>query len=445
MKPLNRQEFSIALKKGLGRARQHVMQYGIEEFYDLILEACLHDQNYDSQCNESRAPWLYSMIRDTPYYEKIRAAIFDNLDESDSHDFTQSFMFFRVMALNGDDQARQKSLEILFSHANQGSSEDNFMTAISLDSLSHDKFLTLARIYGNRLIKDPTDNPPDCPVYSNKFQTFRDLLLTYSEQDERIKRYYQYLMEEDQKWLESRSVSDKSQRENRRNSYRQEYPFIRALFDINNKIFKNRFRISTFGRYATKKELQTIYKAMINEKDPAVQMLYLYVFRRTPLPELNPILFEWARGSDKNLRDAAIEALSLLQNEEIHSFAQSLIQETFVHDPFTSAICLFHRNYEKSDASLIVSAVTSMEADEYETHSIGMDLLTLSENQSDPNLADALLWLYEVTPCSHCRSKTVQTLIKYHRITDEISREIVDDADPYICELGNGLLNMQLN
>lgn len=429
MRPLNRQEFSIALIKGLGRAKQHVMQYGIGEFYDLILEACLHDQNYDSQCNESRAPWLYSMIRDTPYYEKIRAAIFDNLDESDSHDFTQSFMFYRVMAVNGDDQARQKSLEILFSIANQGSSEDYFMTAISLDSLSPDEFLALARIYGNRLFKDPSDTPPDCPVYSNKFQTFRDLLLTYSEQDERIKRYYQYLMEEDQKWLQSRSDTDKSRREEYRNSFRQEYPFIRVLFDINNKIFKNRFRISTFGRFAIKKELQTIFKAMINEKDPAVQMLYLYAFRRTPLPALNPNLFEWARGSDKNLRDAAIEALALLQNEEIHSFAQNLIQETFVHDPFTSAICLFHRNYEKSDASLIVSAVTSMEADEYETHSVGMDLLTLSENQSDPNLADALLWLYEATTCTSCRYRTLVELKKYDRIPPQIAAEILFDSE----------------
>jgi len=265
MRPLNRQEFSIALKKGLGRARQHVMKYGIGEFYDLVLEACLHDLNYDAQCNDSRAPWLFSMIHNTPYYENIRTAIFDNLDPTDSHDFIQSCIFMREMALLGDDQARQKLLGIVFSQAKQGSSEDSFITDLFLDSLSPDEFLALARIFGYRLIHDPSDHPPDCPIFSDKSQAFLDLLSTNEEQDQAITRYHQYLITEKGDWVQRRSVTVQERKESRRISFRLEYPLKSLLADIHNKSFENRSRYSTFGRYATKKELKIVYNALIAE------------------------------------------------------------------------------------------------------------------------------------------------------------------------------------
>jgi len=50
---LEKEEFASAVRKGLGRALMHVVNFGLDGIDDLVLDACLHNYCYDTQI-ESR-------------------------------------------------------------------------------------------------------------------------------------------------------------------------------------------------------------------------------------------------------------------------------------------------------------------------------------------------------------------------------------------------------
>ncbi len=62
MTAMSRNDFKVALRKGLGRAKLQIMNHGLNDCVDLVLIACLHEQTYDPQCESSRAEWLFEMF-----------------------------------------------------------------------------------------------------------------------------------------------------------------------------------------------------------------------------------------------------------------------------------------------------------------------------------------------------------------------------------------------
>src|SRR6266540_4479079 len=87
---LDGSEFASALQKGQGRALLHVMAYGLDAVADLVLDACLHDQRYDSQVESSRAPWLFQMFSKSGQYLRFRDLILEHLKaETVTSDFVQ--------------------------------------------------------------------------------------------------------------------------------------------------------------------------------------------------------------------------------------------------------------------------------------------------------------------------------------------------------------------
>ncbi|MGL6197068.1 MAG: hypothetical protein ACRC2T_19830, partial [Thermoguttaceae bacterium] len=65
MTKLTREEFQNALKKGLGRAVQHVRESAPSDVRDDLLHASLNCLVRDAQCECGRAPWLMKMFNIT--------------------------------------------------------------------------------------------------------------------------------------------------------------------------------------------------------------------------------------------------------------------------------------------------------------------------------------------------------------------------------------------
>lgn len=189
MKPLSRQQFTAALKKGQGRALQHVINFGMGNFKDLLIAACLHDQNFDSQIDSSRAPWLFSMFHKTPFYAEFREAIFGGIESSSSWDLVQLCNLLREMALAGDTLARQRLKEIVFKYAAQDSEDENIVADTFVDIQTTEEFLELAKMYGSRLHEDQSAFPFEWLLPEEKKQEFKDLLYEYAKNDPSIQRY----------------------------------------------------------------------------------------------------------------------------------------------------------------------------------------------------------------------------------------------------------------
>jgi hypothetical protein len=118
VKRLSREEFAAALRKGQGRALLHVLHYGLDEFADLVLETCLHNQVYDQQLESRRGDWLYSMFQGSVYVSEFRAEVLKALQTDTNQDnLYQLWELAKKLARQGDKEVRQGLREVVFRFA----------------------------------------------------------------------------------------------------------------------------------------------------------------------------------------------------------------------------------------------------------------------------------------------------------------------------------------
>src|SRR5262249_36887195 len=99
-----------ALRKGLGRALRWAASGRLDD--GPLLEACLHDQRFDGQVDDSRGGWLWQMIRAVGAPERFRVPILHALyDLSDDRSAGQFCELARRYAEMGDDTFRTRLYE----------------------------------------------------------------------------------------------------------------------------------------------------------------------------------------------------------------------------------------------------------------------------------------------------------------------------------------------
>lgn len=429
IEPLSRSEFTTALRKGQGRALRHIVHYGISDYKDLVLEACLHNQNYDSQIDSSRAPWLFSMFHKTPFYDEFQEAILNGLEFPSSWDLVQMCNLLREMAVAGDALARQRLKEIVFDIATKDSEDEHIITETFIDIQSTDEFVELARIYGNRLLEDQTAFPFDGLIPEEKKQEFKELLYRYAQKDLSIRNYWQYLDKRGCFDDTPKIIDRDAAKRDWHNRARQLFSLDQILEDARNKKGDFPGHYVTFGKHATKEELDAVYASLISENDPGVLMRLLWVFRRAELPRLEDVLFQWANGVDEGIRSSVIAALTQIKDEKVHELAKEKVTKQDLLGPDNDAIGLFHKNYEESDAELISSALSSLMVNDEDAHALGYDLIALSESYEHSNLSNAMKWVYEYTPCTFCRYRALMQLKKFGALDAKIAEECQFDAN----------------
>jgi hypothetical protein len=435
MDPLSRQEFQSALKKGQGRALRHVMTFGLAEYKDLVLEACLHNQNYDARIDTCRAPWLFSMFKDTVFYDEFREAIFSHMETTPSWDIVQLSDLLREMAEAGDSLAREKLKLIVYKDAAESSEYEHILIEKFINLQTTDEFLQLAQILGNRLINDDQAFPFDGLIPKKEKITFKEMLWISAQNDPAAHRFWQYLDERGKFDDTPRVIDRDAARRYSHDRVRKEYSLDQTIKDARKKKEKFPGRYATFGRHATKEELDAIYAILISEEDPEIQKRLLWVFRSSQLPKLDDVLFKFANGDNGELKEAAIYALAQVADEKVHQLAKEKVARLELLGPDSDSFHLFERNYEKSDAKSITSALGLIEPNEDDCHDLGYRVVMIAEAQEDPGLSDALRWVYENTPCMNCRYRAVVQLKRFNTLNEEIIQELGFDADDSIRDL----------
>jgi hypothetical protein len=208
---LSKEEFASALKKGLGRAWLYVARYKLDNVFDLVLDACLRNQNYDPQCESSRGAWLFEMFGDSPYYSKFREAILNELKTAtDTWDLQQLCELVKEMAVRGDIIAHKVLKDFVFDRASYSAPDDWLGVDEWIELKGIDGLLELARIYGQRLISDPNDSPYEFIFSTDETeQHYREALLEYAQKDPAIKAYSEYI-ENERNLRDSRNSRDRA-------------------------------------------------------------------------------------------------------------------------------------------------------------------------------------------------------------------------------------------
>ena len=457
---LSRDEFADALRKGLGRALLHVHRYELDGVADLVLEACLQSQVYDTECESSRADWLFRMFRDSRHYptfsEALRA-VFEEDREIQPADADLVCELLKLMAVNGDTAAREALIGFIRDQAAIPGSDDTIGEVDWLELDGCDALLELARIYGRRLQRDPQDRVPESLIYAKiPGHAVKEALQEFAQADRDAKVYWDYLEAHGAfepgpgfargspramailYQLETQSDIDGLQTQQRR-WVRQHYTVERILQSSRGKGPENLGHFVTFGRHATPEELEQIYAHLMEETDEDVQARLLRVFRRRPLPGLDDRLFRWATGGPAALRHAAIAALAHSPDDRVHELARWKARAGELTGPDQEALSLFVNNYSREDASLIARALRSLAPDADDAHALASDLVDLADKQRDATLAGALTWGYENTPCAICRYSVIKQLSLVQRFGEALRYECIFDADKQIGEFAKSL------
>jgi hypothetical protein len=203
--------------------------------------------------------------------------------------------------------------------------------------------------------------------------------------------------------------------------------------------FRNsRFVYTKFGQNASDKDIEHLFTKFLAETRREQLIRYLRLFRKREVPRLDNRLFELATSTDEELQHAAIAALASTQDSRVREFALYHLEK----EPRLAcqgAVELFIKNYQLGDNKLI-ETVLDICGDIDDIHGLGIDLLNLAEAQSYQELANCILWVYEKTPCSHCRKEAVEILIEWGMASESLLSECLWDVYDETCDLAKEAL-----
>jgi hypothetical protein len=392
--PLDQQR--DALRKGLGRAMQWAARGRLDD--EPLLEACLHDQRFDWQVEDSRGDWLWDMVQAVGAVERFRVPILHALyDLSDERSAMQLCELARCYAKQGDEAFRSQLYKIVekkpFDYTPWVGEEE----VIGLDG--EQGFLFAARVRGrllaNREWEYDDENPIRIAVERFGEECVNGLLEESS--DAAISRFREGWRREKQKKAER--ASPQSQRE--RMTVIPVEEVVRAA-EGENKCFW--FRV--WGMYAKETDLQTVLQTLWAAREPSIIANLLKVFSRRALPEFDARLLELCRHDNEEVRRWAFGALEENKHSLVREFALTELGKG-VHDG--SVVALLINNYLRGDEHLILESMEFPE-DECELHWLFSHVINVLENNPHADCFPLGVITYTSTPCGNCRFKAARLL-----------------------------------
>jgi hypothetical protein len=430
---LDRDAFASALRAGRGAALMHVEAYGLDGVDDLVLATCLENQAYDPQCEDSRAPWLYQMFKDSSIYRSdFEQVICDAIvEEAEYHDRNQQCDLLSLIALGGNFVAAERLRAFVYGQQLSVESPNNFYGYAALVRLDGcDAALQLINRMGYLLLDDPEEYVPDLESLTDGGLCFNEVesaMARCADKDEAIGAYLHH----HQKTLEKKKAIEVHSKEDvqatRRSQMQQQRP-ITKLFEVattGNGFSRVHWMFA--GRCSMPEEREKVLKRIVDEPNPEVCARLLSYFQRAELPYLDPRLWELAQDSESSVRDAALKALAGVSDASIGEFARQTISEKPFSAEDSEVLRLFERNFIAEDEALLLDVVKNLHGDD--SHYVSLIILDICNTNKAQPLISLAEWVYRVTPCSICRRSAVNFLVDISSLPVEFADECLFDVD----------------
>ena len=391
--PLTAEAFGDALRKGLGRAVQHLRLHGDTEVRAELLEAVTRNLAYDPQSEGTRGVWLADMLDLLPdanrYWAAVKAAYARAAASraADPWDVAHLAQLLRLRAGRGDAAAaevlRAGSVDLPLRMLELVGPE-----LLLLDGL--EALPALAARFG-------ADVPAKGAVASETFGSGPVEAILAAAADPRARAYLGANGEAD--------VATPSQRGG----------WVEFLAELDRK--PRRSTSLAFARRATTEELSLLVEA-IDAGGPHLELL-LHAGRER-LPRMPARLVELATG-DGPVARAAIEALVQFRTPENLALGRRLVEAGRF-----DGVRLLGAAGDEEVAGLADRLPAQGSAEML--HHIGMDLLGLYEGRGQL-VAPVLIWMVETTPCSFCRHSALDRLLALGAVPAELAEEALHDSN----------------
>ncbi|HEV2515351.1 MAG TPA: hypothetical protein VGV07_08885 [Devosia sp.] len=405
---LSRDEFGDALRKGKGRAVQHVRAHGDAGVDDLLLAACLHCQSHDPQSEGYRSDWLMGMLAMLPdasrYYAAVLAAF---PGATDGHDAEQMAGMLVMLAEHGHAGAR----DALYSKFDRQEFNEYWMLRLKLIALDGlEGLLHVARVLGHRLAIDADFELDGYLRYvvDEQFgsETVDRALLQAAVGAEEIRRFH-----EEFRRPEAERVPV------------EPYPLDAFVADLTVAKRNARILASRFARQGSQAEHLELFERLERETQPQLiaGMLRVFAVRIDPPHGIDGVL-RFARHVDSAVREAAIGVLRRFADDRIAELSGELLAAGSL-----KGIELLAENWRPGDFDR-VHQLLPPSADDRRAHVLALAIVSTGRPNPHSEAADCLVWVYEQNPCAFCRQGAIEDLIGLSRLPEAIATECLDDC-----------------
>ncbi len=445
---MNKKDFKKYMQQGLGRCILALQSYeNIEKYKEIVLWGCLHNLSYDTQCEGTRASYIYELttyFNDENYFLLPCIEAFKKIPRRSDWLFSHFAELLRRFAENGNKRAERALIQkydyllsVLLSKRRFSSYDferDNFeRICITLSSIGGtDILLKIAADMGMLFKKNPHYSGSDfdwfCSCMDDEIgeKRLNAILRRESKKSENIRCFYE-------NYLKSIKATQ--------NIVRKPIE-IPSTEDIKNEVI-SRGTLSPASRVRFSKRAENEEKIKLAEEviaevnlDVKAELLSAFAFRDESFPLPHEKIIEYTRSSHERLREVAFDVLTNCQSEAVREYALSLLADE-KYKVYASKMLLC--NYTTDVKQLLLTELYKIKIDyKYESdwHSIGLKIL----NVCDQNVRlpkEFFIYIYETTLCSCCREYAIRALAKHRWLTRDMIEECRHDSNYDISEYIN--------
>ncbi len=435
------------MQQGLGRCVLVLKNAkNISKYKEIVLWGCLHNLSYDTQCEGTRAYFVYELttyFNDEQYFVIPIIDAFERLPRRSDWTFSHFCNLLCCFAENGNTNAKKalqkkydKLLATLISKRRFVSYDferDNFeRICLAISSMEEtDGILRIASDMGRLFRENPHYNGSDFDWFCSCMEhggckKFLSILRFESKKSQNLLSFYEnYLKaQKEMKQIVRKPIAAPSA-EN-----------IKDEISSTGKLSpSSRVR---FGRHAVAEEKLKLAQEILAESDLDVkaELLSTFAYRNDNFPFSHNAIIEYSKSSHKKLRENAFGVLINCQSEEVRAYAFELLAD---RTNMTYAIEMLLCNYKAEDKQLLLDELYQIRADykdKSDWHGIGMHILGVKD-QNVKLPKEFFFYIYETTLCSCCREYAVLDLSKRRWLTKEMIEECRHDSNYSIAEYIN--------
>ena len=445
---MNKKEFKKNMQQGLGRCVITLQSSNsIEKYKDIVLWGCLHNLSYDTQCEGTRADYIYQLttyFQDDDYFLMPVIEAFQKLPYRHDWLFSHFCGLLRNFAENGSDVAKD-ALQTKYNSLLSALLRKRRFSKYDFERDNFERIcLAMSSIYGiegllkiaddmGRLFKENSHYTGDdfdwfCSTmdYGIGEKRLKAILERESKKSENIRCFYENYLKSIE---ETRSIIRKPIR-------------VPSSEEIKNEVISSgklspasRVR---FSRRAENEEKIKIAEEAISETNLNVkaELLSVFAFRDEDFPLSHKTIIEYSKSSHERLSEVAFDVLTNCQSDAVREYAIELLSEQ-KHRSYALQMLLC--NYSPSIKALLLSELCKMKVNYKNApdwHSIGTKIL----NVCDQNVRlpkEFFIYIYNTTLCSCCREYAVRALSKRRWLTRDIIEECRYDSNYDISQFIN--------
>lgn len=414
--PLSREAFKLALTTGHGRALIQAENFGGAEYRDEILEAATTCLVYDTQVDGFREWWLAQLCEAADLVDTVI-----NLPPDDSdRNREQRACLLKEFCLAGHPAA----LPQLYAMCRRPENSNNVEACSELIEVeSENGLIFAARRLGEALLHDP-----DFWVSDKELCRFDDLHGKGSAK--RILSETALADEVIQHYLQELTAYEKICSEANQSTWPKVLESVESVLQSIKSATKRMLRLRGWGTKASLADRVEVAKLLSTESQPVVLMNALLCLSGTGLPEFDEVLLELVFHEDDDVRFYAARMFSNHREEAVRLAGIALLNRGDLY----GGTKLLRLSARSGDFEMILSSIMENPPGD-DLHGNIYNLVMLMEDNETIREPLISLYVYEFSPCMHCREKAVEFLIKWDICPKWLIEEAAKDASADIRKL----------